>query len=297
MHVSLTRGPIRVLDLWLLCSCYSHVYGQYPGSAGSPHIPPIVASTVATDPYSAQPGWPYAPEYSAPQSNLELLFPADNPPNSGPARAVSVAELQHPLSRKGRRLMVKAENDLIAGKNMDVLVELHNALKEPSAVPYAHSLLGAAYLEAGRLPEAISELQQAVQLLPISANYCNLGYAHCLTGDVVQGEKELRQALELDRTSPWTRYFLGVLLLDSKPRNREACEHLERAVRAAPKAHIALAVCYVRVGQEGAADQQVSEFAGRGNESKLVFWKSWVRLIASEPQPSIAFGLRSQPQQ
>ncbi len=109
-----------------------------------------------------------------------------------------MAELQHPLSRKGRSFLEKAQKELRAGKTDEGVAILKNALKEPSAVPYVHSMLGAIYLRLGRVPEAIAELEQAVQLLPMAVNYSNLGYAYCVQGDAIKGEQELHRALELD---------------------------------------------------------------------------------------------------
>ncbi len=139
------------------------------------------------------------------------------------------------------------------------------------------------------------ELEFAVQLLPIASNYSNLGSALCLTGDTERGEIALQRALELDPSLPQAHYFIGLLLLNSKSRNPEACKQLQWAQRTLPKKRdMALAVCYVRSGQEDAADVQITAFVGSNDEARLAFWKRWVRWVAAEPQPSLAFGLRGQ---
>jgi Flp pilus assembly protein TadD len=186
--------------------------------------------------------------------------------------------------------MSKALKDLDAGKTVEALADLGKALGEPSAVPYAHSVLGVAYLQLGRVSDAIPELEQAVQVLPISPNFSNLGYAHCLIGDTVQGERELWRALELDSSQPTAHYLIGLLLLDNQARSHEACEQLERAQRTLRNAHMALAVCYARLGQEQSVDGQVKEYLGPADDSRIAYWTLWAYWVAAETRPSTAFG-------
>jgi hypothetical protein len=57
------------------------------------------------------------------------------------------------------------------------------SLDEPSAVPYAHSLLGTEYLKTKNIPAAIVELREAVRLMTgMASDHANLGYAYCMTG-------------------------------------------------------------------------------------------------------------------
>ena len=168
-------------------------------------------------------------------------------------------------------------------------------MKINSAIPYAHGVRGAAYLLLGRYADAISELQQAVQVLPLPAIYSNLAYAHVLNGDAEQAEQDLHQALQRSNAPPQARYLMGLLLLDRKPQNTEACQELERAQNLMPAVHAALAVCYQRGGQVDAASVQIRDFLGPANQSKFELWKKWVAAVATRPHPSSAFGLRLQP--
>src|ERR1700683_5117945 len=100
-----------------------------------------------------------------------------------PAGTVSVEQLQHPLSRKGVRLLRQAQNFAAMGDHGKAIAELQLALKERSAIPYAHSLLGSEYLRINQAPAAIEALEQAIKLLPRNAaNHSNLGYALFLLG-------------------------------------------------------------------------------------------------------------------
>ena len=206
------------------------------------------------------------------------------------SKTVSAAELEHPLSRKGRKLIDKAQGDLKAGRIAEGIEDLNRASKERSAVPYVHSMLGETYLRTGRVKEALPELETAVQLLPMAANYSNLGLAHCLSGDCEQGEAEIRRALKLNSMASQPRYLMGVLQLDVKPPDHEACDDLSMAQREIPAAGLALAVCYVRAGEPVAADRQIRKFAGAGNDAQVAIWTRWVSIVAGEPRPSTAFG-------
>jgi tetratricopeptide (TPR) repeat protein len=139
------------------------------------------------------------------------------PQVSEPAGAVSVEQLQHPVSRKGDGLLRQALNFAAMGDHPKAIAKLQLALKEPSAVPYAHSMLGTEYLRINQVPAAIEALEKAVKLLPRDAvNHANLGFALFLSGSAERGEQEVRQALELDRAlhqnDEKTRFVLGLIL-------------------------------------------------------------------------------------
>ena len=163
-------------------------------------------------------GLPGLPEDS-PQTNETNMIFYNNPRGLPPQRvmpvpsAVSVEELQHPLSGKALKMMRRAANFAAMGRHDKAIEQLQAALKEPSAVPYAHSLLGQEYLKTNQVPVAIPELEEAVKLLPHNvANHSNLGYALFLTGDLDAGEREVRQALALDRQNSKTQHVLDQIL-------------------------------------------------------------------------------------
>jgi tetratricopeptide (TPR) repeat protein len=281
---------LRTLGLLIIASYGSAVFGQFPVAidASDPALAgDSLSSHSGIAPFNYLEATPHDP-------NDEFGFPSAEPREG--KGAISVAELQHPLSGKGRSLILKAQIDLRAGKVEACLQDLDQAMKVAAAVPYVHGVRGAAYLLTGRYPDAISELQLAVQVLPLPANFSNLGYAYLLTGDMEQGEQELRRALELHSSPPQTRYLMGLLLLDRRPQNREACEDLQRAQNLMPAVHMALAVCYVRDGNEDAANGQIREVLGPANASMFEFWKKWVSSVGAQPKPSAAFGLRTQVQ-
>jgi Flp pilus assembly protein TadD len=143
----------------------------------------------------------------------------DNPRGAQPepvpqaAATISAEQLRHPLSRKGASLIRQARNFAAMGRHDKAIAELQPALQEPSAIPYAHSLLGSEYLRVNQVPAALVELEQAVALLPRNAaDRSNLAYALFLSGDLERGEREVRQALDIDRNNPTTRRVLNQIL-------------------------------------------------------------------------------------
>ncbi len=129
-----------------------------------------------------------------------------------PAGIVSTERLARPVSRKADKLLVKAQGYVDSGEHAKAIATLQLALKEPSAVPYAHSMLGTEYLKLQRVADAITELEQAVQLLPHNAPCrSNLGYALYLAGEQERGEQEVRRALILDSGNAKTRYVLDLI--------------------------------------------------------------------------------------
>jgi Flp pilus assembly protein TadD len=139
------------------------------------------------------------------QSGFELR-------QQSPATTVSADQLRHPISRKAAKLLDQALSYSIAGNHTKAIEQLRLALKEPSAIPYAHSMLGAEYLWTTQIPAAVGELEEAVRLMPHeAANHSNLGFALYLAGQVDRGRDEVHQALALDVNNPKTRVVLGIV--------------------------------------------------------------------------------------
>jgi Tfp pilus assembly protein PilF len=113
---------------------------------------------------------------------------------------ISVEDLRHPVSKKGRKLLEKAQALSRAGNHSKAIEELNAALKEPSAAPYAHGALGLEYVKLHRIAEAIGEYEEAIALRPRSAtDHSNFGYALCVAGQIERGLQEAETALALDQ--------------------------------------------------------------------------------------------------
>jgi tetratricopeptide (TPR) repeat protein len=205
-------------------------------------------------------GSDFAPDLSRVHSE-----PAAEPEVTRGPLTVSAEELRHPVSRKGRKLLEKAQTLARAGDHSKAIEELNAALKEPSAAPLAHGALGVEYLKLHQTTAAIGEFEQAIALSPRSAaDHSNFGFALCVTGQIERGLREIETALALDPSLLRPRFLKGVILLDRDSRDHEAWVNLQAAQREVPSAHLALAVFYSRNGQNSAAQQQLREYAELG---------------------------------
>jgi tetratricopeptide (TPR) repeat protein len=208
---------------------------------------------------------------------------------SGPAGTVSVEELRHPLSARAQKLIDQGQRYAKNGEHDKAIAGFQRALKETSAVPYAHSLLGIEYLKTNNVPAAIVELREAVRLLPATAvNHANLGYAYCMSGRAEMGEQELREAIKLDKSSPQPQYLLGLLLLDQK--SPEAGHYLVRAKPRLRAAVLALAIFHWRGGDTGSAKQDLVDYLGTEASTQADTSEGWIASVASLSQPSVLFG-------
>jgi tetratricopeptide (TPR) repeat protein len=242
-------------------------------------------------------GWtrnnPEFPSRVLQNRNLENVDTPKQP--AGPAGTISVAELRHTISRKGVKLLKKAESDLRAGKHDKVIEDLKLALEERSAEPYAHSMLGMEYLVLGKARAALPELTAAVQVLPIAANHSNLAYALWLTGgDTEECLSQITQAMQLDPMSAQSHYVKGLILLDKHEYDHGTLRELQIASRDVRSAHLALAVYYRAAGQEEAAGQQLEEFLGPERAGELPRARRWLEYAFTEPHLSVALGMQNE---
>ncbi|HLK51728.1 MAG TPA: tetratricopeptide repeat protein [Bryobacteraceae bacterium] len=283
----------------------SNTFGQDPnqGQIPFPNRP------LSGDPFDAVlqgSGYPEAPAWSGPLSEIEkaqqqmqrdsvpsFVPEAGRPaPEVGGSDAVSVAQLRHPLTGKGLKLIKKVESYLKLGQRAKANEQLVEAFKVPSAAPYAHAILGTEYLQDGRPGAAVPELEDAARVLPLASVHSNLGYALCLTGHAERGREELKQALRLDGDSAPARFLLGVALLNEKSQHKEAEYNLNLAQKKVAPAHLALAVCRLRDGDKDAAEKHVREFLGPNQDLYFnVVW-NWATAAAANSHPARAFGFR-----
>ena len=170
---------------------------------------------------------------------------------------VSAEELRHPLTGKSLRALMTAREHLKSGQRDRGMQELRDALRDPVAMPYAISMLGAEHLRNGQLDTAIGELEQAIHLLPGKPeNHSNLAYSLYLKGQSARGLEEVRKALQLDGGMPKTRQVLGMLLFQQGSHEAEAIRQLQAAAEEDPEAHLVLAGHYDRAGKTPEAEKE-----------------------------------------
>jgi tetratricopeptide (TPR) repeat protein len=195
-----------------------------------------------------------------------------------PRRSEDVGVLMHDF-------LVRSLRADLAGAEMQVSVSPRD--------PLAHNFLAAKYLQAGRVPDAIAQLEQALRLKPDDAEahsnlasafqlqgqlaeavrhareavrlepgddrvHFNLGNVMNATGSVDEAIQEFRRAVQINPENADAHFNLAVLL---GPRNRidEAIAHLRRAIDINPQnaeAHRNLAVA---LGLTGRVDEAIAE--------------------------------------
>jgi predicted Zn-dependent protease len=181
---------------------------------------------------------------------------------SAQSGAVSVEELRYPLTGKSLRAIVTAQKHLKSGQQERGLQELRDAMSDPSAMPYAISMLGVEHLKTGQLDAALSELEKAVRLLPgRPENRSNLAFALLLKGQTERGLEQARKALQLDPARPKTRMVLGMLLLQQGSHDAEAVQYLQVAAEEIPSAHLVLAKHYDQAGEAPQAERERRAYA------------------------------------
>lgn len=224
------------------------------------------------------------------------FIPRMAPTSSATTRypVVSVAQLRHPLTRKGSELIEKIQTSLRIGQRAKAKEQIAKAIEDPSAAPYAHAILGTEYLKEGQTQAALPELEGAAEVLPIADVHSNLGYALCATGQTNRCQWELEEALRLDGTSARARLMLGIMLLNQRSRDQEAQYNLQAAQDSIPLAHLALAVCNQRRGEKDAAAEQVREYLGPQRDARFSSFLKWVFEAAANPNPAAAFGFPSE---
>jgi len=120
------------------------------------------------------------------------------------------------------------------GKTAEAIAEYRAAVREaPSAG--AHSNLGAALLAAGKLPEAMTENEEAIRLDPdmLNAHY-NLGSIYLRMAEPEEAVPEFRAALKIDPNHARSYYMLGQALL-ATGHMVEAISQMEMAVELDPR--------------------------------------------------------------
>jgi cytochrome c-type biogenesis protein CcmH/NrfG len=223
------------------------------------------------------------------QENADLS-PLEVAPS--PARStgmVSADELRHPLSKKAKRSLEKAQSLIQEGKHIDAITQLRELATIPTGESYAYSLLGQEYLRLGHGAAALVELQQAVRLLPNNVpDLANLGLALLMTGDPGGAERALRHALELDPKNLQTKLVLGVTVLEKGSHDEEGVEFLLAAAPRCPSAHVVLAAFYARAGRLDAAEQEARAYLGPASSDPAAL-HNWVESKARQSATSSGF--------
>lgn len=147
-----------------------------------------------------------APATAATARNAPAAAPAVSPAVStaGPADVPVSAESQRAFDEAGRALRAGRSAD--AERGFRSLAQAHPELGGP------HANLGLIYRQAGKLPEAVAELETAVRLSPKQPVYWNqLGVTYRQQGQFAKSREAYEKAIALDPGYAASTLNLGIL--------------------------------------------------------------------------------------
>ena len=148
---------------------------------------------------------------------------------------------------------------LQAGRMADAMAQLDEALRLKPDDAEAHSNLATAFQLQGRILEAVEQAREAVRLKPGDDRvHFNLGNLLASSGRSNDAERELRRAVEINPDNGDAQFNLGVLL-GSRSRLDEAIAHLRRAVDINPQNGDAHRNLGLGLGFQGKLDEGIDE--------------------------------------
>ena len=154
-----------------------------------------------------------------------------------PAGPVSVAELQHPPSRKAVAAAVAAQRYSEAGDYRRAAEELEKAVRLSPDFAEAYDNLAVQHIRLGEYQQAVAEIGRAMQIArPGPAQLCNLAYAQIQLREYGEAIETARAALWLDRNYAQAHFLLGFVLARDRRTLPEALPHLELAAQTLPSA-------------------------------------------------------------
>jgi tetratricopeptide (TPR) repeat protein len=213
------------------------------------------------------------------QSSVEVRLPSykDDAPPSG---SVTLAGLTHKVPRKAQNELKTAEEARSRGDRQKSILHSEKALRLDPDFAAAHNDLATDYIVLKQFDRALAELDQAAKLDP-AAWVVPMNQAVCLMqiGRFEEAEKAARRAVQLNGTSPRTRYALGLVLANERKFTPEAIDNLLRASSEAPTARLVVAQIFVDKGRIPDAREQLRLYLdGCSGERCKVVQNSLARL-------------------
>ncbi len=148
---------------------------------------------------------------------------------------------------------------LQAGRVADAVAQLNEALRLKPGDAEAHSNLATALQAQGQLAEAVQHAREAVRLKPDDDRvHFNLGNLMLAGGQPDEAERELRRAVQLNPENGDAQFNLGVLL-GSRNQLDEAVAHLRRAVDINPQNADAHRNLGLGLGFQGRLEEGIEE--------------------------------------
>ena len=169
--------------------------------------------------------------------------------------------MQSPPPKKAILAAREAQRHSNAGNNAKAIEKLRLALEIHPDFAEARTNLGVQYIRTRQFESALAELNEANRLQPGSAVVlANLSYALFSTGQSEKAEDAARRAVELDGNNVNARYLFGFILSMRGSNTRDAISNLKMACDEVPKARLALAQFYARLGNRAAAEEELNRY-------------------------------------
>ena len=153
---------------------------------------------------------------------------------------VTLQELQHSVPGAAQREMRQAERALALGREQEAIVHMKSAVRlDPAYVAARNNL--AVHLLPFEPESAIGHLEEAARINPHHPIlFANLAVAYCLVRKFDAAELAARRSLSLDRGGAWSRFILGMVLVDAGKLTAEALDCLEQTKDLHPAARVLL---------------------------------------------------------
>jgi tetratricopeptide (TPR) repeat protein len=152
-------------------------------------------------------------------------------------------------------------NELLQqGRMNEAITQFQTALQIKPDCANAHFSFGNALLQQGKVDEAIAQFQTALQIQPDNAEACNnLGNVLLKTGRVDEAITQFQKALQIKPDYVEVHNNLGNVLLQ-KGRVDEAMAHYQQALQLKPDSEEALANLGNALLQKGRAPEAIAQF-------------------------------------
>lgn len=203
------------------------------------------------------------------------------------AGTVSLRRLQHKVPVKAVKELKEAEKLEKKGDNQAVLEHLEKAVAiDPECFECLNNL-GARFLRAKQFDKAIEQFQKA---LKIDGNdvmvQSNAAMALLLSEKPVDAERAARRAVDIDGTSTKSRYLLALTLLAQDKYDQETLKNFQMASAEIPKAHLAAAQVFERMGKPDEARGELEQYVASHNATPELKQQAqaWMARLAANQQ-------------
>jgi len=167
---------------------------------------------------------------------IHLAAPVAQRPPGGP---VSLAQLQHPPTRKAFQAARAAQKFSESGNYEKAAEELQKAIRISPYYTDAYTNLAVQHIRLGRYEEAAGELARALEIGgPHPLVLTNLAATQLALKRFAESAQSARSALRLEPDYMQAHFILGMALSTDTRTVQEGLEHLRKAAETIPNAQV-----------------------------------------------------------